>query len=1200
MTIHESDIKLLASRVMDDVPEGGGGPTGTVIPYGTSNAMFFDITEGQRAGGNVSIRQLHVAVMTPNVEPYMDANIILSELPNDPNVSITLAKCDLFARRTDIARAIANYLIEGPTWSGALLEDHVLGMRSIQIFHRPGTPAPDIGRTLVLAYQAGTVNERVQFVRVTRTETEVRTFTYQQNGSYVDFPGAVSKVDLTDPLRFAFPGSPPSRDFAMAQGKTVIRDTTVADAATYYGASPVVAPLVLGDSTLRVSSIYTQLVPSSRTETTALDQRPAAERTLVLATAPRRVEVGVAAHTRRIRIGQSNRGFSFVAMLKPLPEPGTVLISYRAMGNWYTLADDGAGNLAGSGSGRVIYSTGSLDMTLQAMPDDASSVIIQWGERVAYTNRSAQGAQVRAPEYRWSLQRLGTERGSVTIKWPSGGLICTATDNGSGKFTGDAVGEIDYPTSSIVLRPTHMIDAGGEFAVTYDASLIEEELIAAPVVDAAGVASLVLTKTPLAGSIEVAWMTAQEVSSTSGANLTAAESGKAVTDVTMGEGLYPADRYNDYLAAIAAGATPTPTPPLPAEGESGGQFLHVTAYKVGKASSSASWTRNTATDSSNSRRIITLHSATDDGAGAFAAQLGTVLYGSRTISIKLVSHDRSTTSYKSDHEDAKEFDNSLAGSSGGNSAKGGEYGSATIGEQQLGRVMVRYKVAPTVPATATENFTLPAIAIDLAPYTTDRIVAGSLRFSWMGQIFEDFEGTLYRGRTDSNPGIASGTVDYATGLASMTAWVVGANPGAVTLQSLWTRRTPWSTASIFFRTQAAPLKPGGLVLTLLDLGGNPLTATAGLDGSFSGDHMRGRMDFEAGVGELQFGDFVDAATLTDAQKAEWWYSAADVGAVEPGKIWRPWPVDPTTLRYNSVAYFYLPLDADILGLDPVRLPPDGRVPIFRVGSYVVVGHTGRVPAATYSNGTTVNCGRDRLSRVYLIGADGKLIQTGYTPNLDAGTIAITDVTDWVQPVVVKHRIEEMARLADVQIDGTLKLTKQLSHTFPVGTIVSSAVMAGNLRARALPVFDQLNWDGVTWRDDVGPQGPAPATYNDGAFPITVTNAGAMTERFALRVLSGGIDVEVIGEHVGNIGTFSRNTDIAPINPVSGAPYFTLRAAGWGSGWSAGNVLFLPTVGTYYPLAAIRTVQPSEAVGTDYAFEITTRGDIDRLPTNPVI
>lgn len=190
---------------MADVPEGGGGPTGTVIPYGGSNNVFPDVTETDRAGGNVSMRQLHVGVLTPNTDVYMGSNIVLSQLPTDPQVSITLAKCGLFARRTEIAAAIAAYLIEGTQWSGYLLEDHVVGMRSIQIFHRPGTPAPDIGRTLVLTYQAGTPTERVQFVRVTRTETEQRTYTYGSSGGFVDYQGSVTKVDLTDALRYAFP-----------------------------------------------------------------------------------------------------------------------------------------------------------------------------------------------------------------------------------------------------------------------------------------------------------------------------------------------------------------------------------------------------------------------------------------------------------------------------------------------------------------------------------------------------------------------------------------------------------------------------------------------------------------------------------------------------------------------------------------------------------------------------------------------------------------------------------------------------------------------------------------------------------------------------------------------------------------------------------------------------------------------------------
>ena len=617
--------------------------------------------------------------------------------------------------------------------------------------------------------------------------------------------------------------------------------------------------------------------------------------------------------------------------------------------------------------------------------------------------------------------------------------------------------------------------------------------------------------------------------------------------------------------------------------------------------SSASITEEAATTADG--RVIALRTVTDNGAGGFLDSMGTVNYTTRQVQLKVVSFDRTTSSYKSDHELPTEFERAVEGTGTTVAAlKGAQYSTASVGEEVLAgsSVVARYRVGASLPRPHTQSYTPSSVKIDLCPYTNHRIVPGSVQFRWMGQVYSDFEGVIYRGRTDSNPGIASGTISYAAGTALMTDYVVGGTgPTDFQLLSLWTQNIPWSTASIFFRTQAAPIKPTGMVLTLLDLEGNALTATGDLGGNLIGTHMWGKFDYQTGLGELMFGDFLLDSSLTAEQKAEWWYDPAEVGAVQPGKIWRPWPVDPTTLRYNSVAYFYLPLDADIVGLDPVRLPPDGRVPIYRVGSYVVVGHTGVIPAATYTAGQTINCARERLSRVYLIGADGQLIRTGYTPNLDAGTIAVSDVTGWVQPVTVKHRIEQMARVADVQIDGTLKITKQLAHVFPVGSVVSSAIMAGNLRARALPVFDQQTWDGVTW-SDITIGNPAPATYNDGAFPVVVTNKGAITERFALRVLTGGTDVEVIGEHVGNLGTFSRNTTIAPINPISGVPYFTLAAAGWGSGWAVGNTLFLPTVGTYYPIAVIRATQPSEAIGTDYAFELTERGDVDRAPTNPVI
>ena len=516
MTILTGDIKLLASKVMDDVPNGGGGPTGTVIPDGASNAIFGDVTERQRAGGGVSIRQLHLAVQTGDTDAYMDPSIIVSQMPNDANVSITLAKCGMFAKRTEIANAIENYLIQGPEWGGYLLENRVAGQRSIQLFQRPGSPTPPIGRTLVLISDEGKPAEKSQYVRITRVEVETRTFTYNTGGGYVDYPADVVVCDLTDALRNAFAGSPPDRSYGRNSTKTVVRDTTVADAASFYGAAPLTALATLGDSVLKVASVFTQLVPSARTEVVALDQRPAAQRTLTLATSPRAVTVGAAPHTTRIRVGQENRGFSWVNILKPFPAAGTVVISYMAQGVWYTLTDDGAGQITGAGVGTVNYANGSIAVTTQALPDVGSAIVFSWGEKSAFVNRSGQ-AGYRAPEYALKLDHAGLKPGTLNIQWTSGGVLRSATDNGTGALTGDATGEINYASGDLFMRPAHMPDAGAQFDIDYQwATLTTKSAAVTP--DAGGFASIALDTVPAAGSVTVEWVTVREVSVSSGAS----------------------------------------------------------------------------------------------------------------------------------------------------------------------------------------------------------------------------------------------------------------------------------------------------------------------------------------------------------------------------------------------------------------------------------------------------------------------------------------------------------------------------------------------------------------------------------------------------------------------------------------------------------------------------------------------------------
>ena len=111
-------------------------------------------------------------------------------------------------------------------------------------------------------------------------------------------------------------------------------------------------------------------------------------------------------------------------------------------------------------------------------------------------------------------------------------------------------------------------------------------------------------------------------------------------------------------------------------------------------------------------------------------------------------------------------------------------------------------------------------------------------------------------------------------------------------------------------------------------------------------------------------------------------------------------------------------------------------------------------------------------------------------------MTFTDRNGYAQPVTVEHRIEDMALVSDVQINGQLTFTRQMTHDYPLGSYVSSALIAGDLRARVSILFDQQTWDD-TWNDAVKGSASS-ATYNDTLHPIAVTNVGAMTERWLIR------------------------------------------------------------------------------------------------------
>lgn len=306
----------------------------------------------------------------------------------------------------------------------------------------------------------------------------------------------------------------------------------------------------------------------------------------------------------------------------------------------------------------------------------------------------------------------------------------------------------------------------------------------------------------------------------------------------------------------------------------------------------------------------------------------------------------------------------------------------------------------------------------------------------------------------------------------------------------------------------------------------------------------------------------------------------------------------TTLAVASTWARYIPVPSggsyptvapEILGVDPAPyVHTVGRVQTFRGNDAMVIHHTQDMSPQTVSNAQTVNTGRTGLAKVRVYGNDGAEIAAGFTVDLAAGTVTFDDVSGYSQPVTVRHRIENM-RLVLEASEKQLKLARALDRTFPAGSKVSSVLMLGDLQARVHPGWQQQTWTGVFSNAPIG--AGISADYNEAFYPIAVTNAGAITERWAI-VFTTSTNFRVIGEQVGEILQGNTASACAPLNPATLEPFFSIPAAGWGGGWAAGNVYRFNTTGANAPVWLIRSIAPSAPYGLQDSMSLAIRGNVD--------
>ncbi|WP_051415147.1 hypothetical protein [Marichromatium purpuratum] len=490
--------------------------------------------------------------------------------------------------------------------------------------------------------------------------------------------------------------------------------------------------------------------------------------------------------------------------------------------------------------------------------------------------------------------------------------------------------------------------------------------------------------------------------------------------------------------------------------------------------------------------------------------------------------------------------------------------------------------ATTEAASATLTLTDGVLGVDLTRSLSSPIVPGSVRLRLGGWLYRDRgDGKLY-----DDAGAAIADLDYATGRAALRRWPGGASVPP-TVESCLTSYGQWGQIAASFRTATAPLKPEALQVVATTLEGTQLIATADADGRIQGEGIEGRVDYAVGVAAVHF-------RQRNAEDTDW----------------EPLAVDPTTLRYNAVAYSYLPLDADILGIDGTRLPADGRVPIYRPGDLVMILHAAET-ALSPSAGVAAALGRTRLAWVRVTDATGAVV-SGERYQLDraAGQIMFPDLAGLTLPLTVRHTVGDLRQVTDAQISGWLALSRPLTHDYPAGeTIVAGCLIIGDRRARVSATWDQASWSGA-WAD--APSGSAAtATLNLIDHPIQVTNEGCDTDRWVLRCTNAASDQwELISENRGLVwqGVYAPGgEDIAPINPrtridlgggsySAGAPYMTIPAAANGGGWSTGNVVRIDTVGAIAEFWVARSIQQSDEPVDPAAAdgcEIHALGNIDR-------
>jgi len=214
-------------------------------------------------------------------------------------------------------------------------------------------------------------------------------------------------------------------------------------------------------------------------------------------------------HTRALQVTAENRRLNWTETLLPVPAPATLTVSYMSQGGWYVLQDDGNGNIVGTdpalGAGTISYVTGAMLVSLGALPDAGSQIMLSWASPAHYVERS-DGVGIDIDRtFHFDLAR-SIKPNNLTVEWISGVVTKTATADVTGNITGDGTGFVFYSSGKLWIKTSFFPDAATQFSFS-GKDQTEEHVTKTGVTASGGLASIAIGEEIQAGSLRCEWST---------------------------------------------------------------------------------------------------------------------------------------------------------------------------------------------------------------------------------------------------------------------------------------------------------------------------------------------------------------------------------------------------------------------------------------------------------------------------------------------------------------------------------------------------------------------------------------------------------------------------------------------------------------------------------------------------------------------